>query len=120
MSIGLILTLTGVQFVVQTTLWGLVEDYTMSFIKSLDKHFSEQTQRKVGSIILIAENIGISLLVLAFTSVGVIAGITNLFASALLGILMYRSLKGINKEPLINRIMKVVKGEQYEETVFAV
>ena len=120
MSIGLLITLTGVQFVIQATFWELIKDPTMAFIKSLDRHFSEQTQRKAGSIILIAENIGISLLVLAFTSVGVIAGITNLFASALLGLFMYHSLHGINKEPLIDRIMKVVKGENYEETAFAV
>ena len=115
MSIGLILTLTGVQFVIQATLWGLIEDPTMNFIKSLDNHFKRETQKKLGSIILIAENAGISLLVLLFTSVGVIAGITNLFASALLGLVMFHELKNVNKETFFQRVIKSVKNSLFPE-----
>lgn len=109
MSTTLILMLTGVQFVIQFTIWEQFREPLLNGLKRLDSHFSQKTQERIGSIVLIAANIGISLLVISFTSIGVIAGITNLFASAVLGLIMYKELKSMNKEPLINRILKFIK-----------
>lgn len=116
MSLPLILSLAGIQFVIQYVAWDIFKDSTKSLLDRINKMFNKQVADKAGSIIIIAENIGISLLVLAFTAAGTIAGITNLFASAILGVVMFWQMGKLSMPvsvcELIDKIKMSLKGDE--------
>jgi hypothetical protein len=78
----LLFIIAFIQFVIQAALWLSVREYVTKSARTLG------LGRKGLGLAYLALNIAISFLVVKFTNAGMIAGVTNLFASAVLGAIM--------------------------------
>ena len=134
MSIMILLLIALMQFVIQALLYFTSVFFLYKIIHWLTKVLCllvgrcQENYNRVIVLLLLVYNIAISCLVLAFTGIGVYAGISNLFASALLGVVMCWQfkkggkyyLKYVKKPTLWQRIKKLFtfkkknKGVNYE------
>ena len=94
MSMSVILLCLLCQFVIQLALYKSIKKvYDNTLGRFLSKKIKEDKQEKVQEAMFICLNFAISWLVACFTAAGAIAGITNLAASVLLGVVMYYDIQ---------------------------
>lgn len=121
MSIMILMCITLMQFVIQALFYFTSVFFMYKILHWLTKLLAllvgrcQENYNRIIIFLLLVYNIGITALVTLITGVGVYAGISNLFASALLGVVMCWQfkkggkyyLKYVKKPTLWQRIKKL-------------
>lgn len=94
MNMSVIILCLICQFAIQLALYKSIKKvYDNTIGRFLSKKLDNKKQEYVQEGLFIGLNFAISWLVACFTAAGAIAGITNLAASVLLGMVMYLDIK---------------------------
>lgn len=108
MNTSVVLMFLAGQFIIQLVLYYTLVRWIVN--KPLCRLLNNSTLHKVLPGVMVVENLGISVIVMLFTAAGAAAGMSNLMASVLLGVIMT-----IDCKILLNNKQKQQKARQDED-----